>query len=50
MTKAFLTVTWAQIKGTNWADQGISYCDLGPDKRNELGGWVDGKFASNIGS
>ena len=31
-------------------DQGISYYDLGPDKRNKLGGWVDRDFASDIDS
>ena len=31
-------------------DQGISYYDLGPDKRNKLGGWVDSDFASDIDS
>ena len=30
-------------------DQGnISYYDLGPDKKNKLGGWVDSDFASDI--
>ena len=27
-----------------------SYYDLGPDKRNKLGGWVDNDFASDIDS
>ncbi len=31
-------------------DHGISYYDLGPDKRNKLGGWVDRDFASDIDS
>jgi hypothetical protein len=31
-------------------DQGISYYDLGPDKRNKLGRWVDSDFASDIDS
>jgi hypothetical protein len=31
-------------------DQGIFYYDLGPDKRNQLGGWVDSDFASDIDS
>jgi hypothetical protein len=31
-------------------DQDISYYDLGPDKRNKLGGWVDSDFASDIDS
>ena len=30
--------------------RGISYYDLGPDKRNKLGGWVDSEFASDIDS
>ncbi len=29
-------------------DQGISYCDLGPDKRNKLGGWVDSVVKMNL--
>ena len=28
--------------------QGISYYDLGPDKRNNLGEWVDDDFTSDI--
>ena len=31
-------------------DQGISYYDLGPDKRNKLVAWVDSDFASDIDS
>jgi hypothetical protein len=31
-------------------DQGISYDDLGPDKRNKLGGWVPSDFANDIDS
>ena len=27
-------------------DQGIAFYDLGADKRNKLGGWVDSDFAS----
>ena len=30
--------------------QDISYYDLGSDKRNKLGGWVDSDFASDIDS
>jgi hypothetical protein len=30
--------------------RGISYYDLGPDKRNKLGGWVDSDFTSDIDS
>jgi hypothetical protein len=53
-------MTWVQIKETNWADlegaehvpqyvratydQSISYYDLGPDKKNKLGGWVHSDF------
>jgi hypothetical protein len=29
---------------------GISFCDLGPDKRIKLGGWVDSDFESDIDS
>ncbi len=36
------------VRGTY--DQGISFYDLGPDKRNKLGGWVDSDFASDIDS
>ncbi len=36
------------VRGTY--DQGISYYDLGPDKKNKLGGWVDSDFASDIDS
>jgi hypothetical protein len=36
------------LRGTY--DQGISFYDLGPDKRNKLGGWVDSDFASDIDS
>jgi hypothetical protein len=36
------------VRGTY--DQGISFYDLGPDKRNILGGWVDSDFASDIDS
>jgi hypothetical protein len=31
-------------------DQGISYDDLGPDKRNKLGGWVYSDFDNDIDS
>jgi hypothetical protein len=32
------------LRGTY--DQGISFYDLGPDKRKKLGGWVDSDFAT----
>ena len=28
-------------------DQGITYCDLGPEVKNKLIGWVDGDFGSD---
>ena len=31
-------------------DQGIVFVDLGSDKRNKLGGWVDSDFASDADS
>ena len=31
-------------------DQGIAFYDLGADKRNKLGGWVDSDFASDADS
>lgn len=31
-------------------DQGIAFFDLGVDKRNKLGGWVDSDFASDADS